>query len=58
VHGSKKSENKRTVSNKRNEEIPTVNLGLKLLRHSILTLARHPQYLDPAKLDQFLIAES
>jgi hypothetical protein len=29
VHGSKKSENKRTVSNKRNEEIPTVNLGLK-----------------------------
>jgi len=58
VHGSKKSENKRTVSNKRNEEIPTVHLGLKLLRHSILTLARHPQYLDPAKLDQFLIAES
>jgi hypothetical protein len=56
VHGSKKSENKRTVSNRKNEEIPTVNLGLKLLRHAILALARHPKFLDPAKLDQSLIA--
>lgn len=58
VHGSKKSETKRTIANKHNEEIPTVALGIKLLRHTILALARHPKFLDPEKLDNYLIMQS
>jgi hypothetical protein len=57
VHGSKKSETKRTIANKHKVEIPTVALGVKLLRHSILALARHQKYLDPEKLDNYLITQ-
>jgi hypothetical protein len=57
VHGSKKNpKSHRVVAIKGSEEIPLIELGLKLLRHAILALTKHPEFLVAKELDNFLLS--
>jgi hypothetical protein len=37
--------------------IPTVSLGIRLLRHALVVLAEYPEYLDVRRIDQDLLDE-
>lgn len=36
--------------------VPAVELGIELLRFALQALSNHPMYLDPQKLDLFLVS--
>jgi hypothetical protein len=57
VHGSKSiGKAKQLIEGKGSEEVPFVELGLRLLRHAIRALTKYPEFLDPAKLDNYLLS--
>jgi hypothetical protein len=56
AHGGHEVSKTRTVKIKEERTIPTVELGIELLRFSLRVLSNNPMYLDPHKLDLFLIA--
>jgi hypothetical protein len=55
VHGSKKAPKKRTISMHGSVEVPLIESGLKLLRHAIRVLTKSPEFLDPTRLDRYLL---
>jgi hypothetical protein len=54
VHGSPALEKKRLVMVSKQKTIPTVALGIRLLRHAIVVLTEHPEYLDLDRIDREL----
>jgi len=57
VHGSKPSANvEHLIGPKGSQEVPLVELGLKLLRHAIRALTKHSEFLSPEKLDSYLLS--
>jgi hypothetical protein len=57
AHGEHEVDKKRTVKLKEERTVPTVELGIELLRFSLRVLSNNPTYLDPHKLDLFLISD-
>lgn len=55
AHGVSKVEKKRVISLKKEETIPAVKLGMDLLSFAIRVLSRNRAYVNPAKLDMFLL---
>jgi hypothetical protein len=55
AHGERKIEKKRIISLKEEKTIPAVKLGMDLLSFALRVLSRNQEYLDPIKLDMFLI---
>jgi hypothetical protein len=56
VHGSgDKPAKTRVITLSAEETIPTIALGIRLLRYAVEVLAIHPEYLDLAKLDEFIV---
>ncbi|MDQ3802329.1 MAG: HEPN domain-containing protein [Acidobacteriota bacterium] len=55
AHGESKVEKKRIISLKEKETIPAVKLGVDLLSFALRVLSRNRAYIDPTKLDMFLI---
>lgn len=55
AHGASKVEKKRVISLKKEETIPAVKLGMDLLSFAIRVLSRNRPYVDPSKLDMFLL---
>lgn len=56
AHGAHEVDKKRVVKLKEECTVPTVELGIELLRFSLRVLANNPTYLDPHKLDLFLVS--
>ena len=56
AHGEHEVDKKRVVKLKEERTVPTVELGIELLRFSLRVLSNNPMYLDPHKLDLFLIS--
>jgi hypothetical protein len=55
AHGGHKVSKTRTVKIKEEHTVPTVELGIELLRFALRVLSNNPDYLDPHKLDLFLV---
>lgn len=55
VHGSKSTEKKRIIRTRKGKEIGAVNLGLRLLRHSLSICSSHADLLEEGILDKLLV---
>jgi hypothetical protein len=55
VHGSAKASTKRIVQLSADRSIPTVTLGISLLRHLVVLLSDMPEYLEVKKIDKDLL---
>jgi hypothetical protein len=58
VHGTGDAEKKRVITVGPETKHDAVELGLALLRHAIISLAAHPEFLNAAALDEFLLRSS
>lgn len=57
AHGEHEVDKKRVVKLKEGERtVPAVELGIELLRFALRVLSNNPAYLDPHKLDLFLVS--
>jgi hypothetical protein len=55
VHGTGDAEKKRVITVGKEKKHDAVELGLALLRHTLTSLAKHPEFLDPSALDAHLL---
>jgi hypothetical protein len=56
AHGGREVNKTRVVKIKEEHTVPAVELGIELLRFALQALSNHPVYLDPQKLDLFLVS--
>ena len=56
-HGRKPEKN-RMIQVEEAKPLPTVTLGINILRHIIRSLCNHPKYLKPEELDAYLLSSS
>ena len=57
VHGAPVTKKNRVVKLSRQQSIPTLTLGIRLVRHVVVILAEHPEYLDVKRIDRDLLDE-
>lgn len=58
VHGTGDAEKKRVILAGKEKKHDAVELGLALLRHTLTSLAKHPEFLVPSALDEHLLKSS
>jgi len=58
VHGTGDAEKKRVILAGKEKKHDAVELGLALLRHTLTSLAKHPEFLVPSALDERLLTLS
>lgn len=56
AHGEHKVDKKCVIKLEEEKTVPTVELGLELLRFALRVLSKNQIYLDPAKLDLYLLS--
>ena len=56
AHGSHETSKSRIVNIREEKVIPTVDLGLDMLGFALQVLSKNQQYLDPHKLDLYLVS--
>jgi len=55
VHGTHDLGKQKSIKHTNSKEIKSVELAISLLRHAIMVVARHKEYLDPRTIDEALI---
>jgi hypothetical protein len=55
AHGSSKSSQKREIAIREGEAIPIVTAAINYLRMALSILLNHPEYRDPARIDEVLL---
>lgn len=58
VHGTGDAEKKRVILAGKEKKHDAIDLGLALLRHTLTSLAKHPEFLVPSALDEHLLTSS
>lgn len=55
IHGSKQITKKKEIKISKEKKIPTIDIGIEILRYTLLVLCKKQEFLDSNKIDKYLL---